>query len=59
MTDTPATTRSTGFPVDAPWIEVDTTDGYRPGLREMVAFVNAGGSRRQPQAADGVCEPDT
>ena len=26
--------------VDAPWIEVDTTDGYRPGLGEIVAFVN-------------------
>jgi predicted kinase len=29
--------------VDAPWIEVDTTDGYRPGLNEIVAFVNGGG----------------
>jgi predicted kinase len=28
--------------VDAPWMEVDTTDGYRPGLRQIVAFVNAG-----------------
>ena len=26
--------------VDAPWIEVDTMDGYRPGLAEIVAFVN-------------------
>ncbi|MGI5233398.1 AAA family ATPase [Actinoallomurus sp. CA-142502] len=26
--------------VDAPWIEVDTTDGYAPGLDEIVAFVN-------------------
>ena len=26
--------------VDAPWIEVDTTDGYAPGLRAIVAFVN-------------------
>jgi len=26
--------------VDAPWIEVDTSDGYRPGLSEIVAFVN-------------------
>jgi len=26
--------------MDAPWIEVDTTDGYRPGLGEIVAFVN-------------------
>ncbi len=29
--------------VDAPWIEVDTTDCYRPGLREIVAFVNGQG----------------
>ena len=29
--------------VDAPWIEVDTTDGYRPGLRGIVAFVNGQG----------------
>lgn len=27
--------------VDAPWIEVDTTDGYRPGLGQIVAFINA------------------
>ena len=27
--------------VDAPWIEVDTTDGYRPGLDELAAFVSA------------------
>lgn len=26
--------------VDAPWIEVNTTDGYRPALSEIVAFVN-------------------
>src|SRR5262249_34889706 len=26
--------------IDAPWIEVDTTDGYRPALEEIVAFVN-------------------
>jgi predicted kinase len=26
--------------VDAPWIEVDTTDGYDPGLDKIVAFVN-------------------
>jgi predicted kinase len=26
--------------VDAPWIEVDTTDGYRPGLGQIVAFIN-------------------
>jgi predicted kinase len=26
--------------MDAPWIEVDTTDGYRPGLAEIVGFVN-------------------
>ena len=28
--------------VEAPWIEVDTTDGYRPGLGEIVAFASAG-----------------
>jgi len=26
--------------VDAPSVEVDTTDGYRPALSEIVAFVN-------------------
>ncbi|MEY9967196.1 putative kinase [Streptacidiphilus sp. MAP12-16] len=26
--------------LDAPWIEVDTTDGYDPGLKDVVAFVN-------------------
>jgi predicted kinase len=26
--------------VQAPWIEVDTTDGYRPGLEEILRFVN-------------------
>lgn len=26
--------------VDVPWIEVDTTDGYRPWLSEIVAFVS-------------------
>jgi len=25
--------------VDAPWIEVDTTNGYRPGLGEILAFI--------------------
>jgi len=29
--------------VDAPWIEVDTTDGYRPGLGAVVAFVSGRG----------------
>jgi predicted kinase len=29
--------------VDAPWIEIDTTDGYRPGLEQIVAFINASG----------------
>jgi predicted kinase len=29
--------------VDAPWIEVDTTDGYRPELGAVVAFVNGRG----------------
>jgi predicted kinase len=28
--------------IDAPWIEVDTTDGYRPGLAEIARFVTAG-----------------
>jgi predicted kinase len=26
--------------VQAPWIEVDTTDGYQPGLDEIARFVN-------------------
>jgi predicted kinase len=30
-------------PMDAPYLEVDTTDGYRPGLEEIVAFVNGHG----------------
>ena len=29
--------------IDTPSIEVDTSDGYRPGLEEIVAF--AGGQR--------------
>jgi predicted kinase len=29
--------------VEAPWIEVDTTDGYQPELDEIVRFVNAPG----------------
>ena len=28
--------------IDAPSIDVDTTDGYRPRLGQIVAFVNAG-----------------
>ncbi len=28
------------FRPDAPCLEVDTTDGYRPGLGQIVAFVN-------------------
>ena len=28
--------------VQAPWIEVDTTDGYRPGLSDIVAFASSG-----------------
>jgi predicted kinase len=28
---------------NAPWVEVDTTDGYRPGLGKIVAFVNGPG----------------
>ncbi|GIE88618.1 AAA family ATPase [Actinoplanes regularis] len=37
-----------------PCIEVDTTDGYRPGLDEIVAFVNssAPGTDRTPGPAD-------
>ena len=31
--------------IDAPWIEVDTTDGYRPRLAEVIAFINGPGSR--------------
>lgn len=27
--------------VDAPWMEVDTTDGYKPGLQDIVAFAAA------------------
>jgi predicted kinase len=30
--------------MDAPSLEVDTTDGYRPGLDQIVAFVNRPGS---------------
>jgi predicted kinase len=26
--------------LDAPWIEVDTTSGYRPGIAQVVAFIN-------------------
>ena len=29
--------------VEAPWMEVDTTDGYQPGLEEIVRFVNSQG----------------
>jgi predicted kinase len=28
--------------IEAPWIEVDTTDGYRPGLPAIVAFASQG-----------------
>ena len=28
--------------IEAPWIEVDTTDGYRPGLPDIVAFASRG-----------------
>jgi predicted kinase len=27
--------------IDAPWLEVDTTEGYRPALSDIVAFVSA------------------
>jgi hypothetical protein len=26
--------------LDAPWIEVDTTSGYYPGIDQVVAFIN-------------------
>jgi predicted kinase len=26
--------------VNAPWIEIDTTDGYRPAVGQVVAFIN-------------------
>jgi hypothetical protein len=29
--------------VEAPWIEVDTTDGYKPRLADIVRFVNGPG----------------
>jgi predicted kinase len=29
--------------IDAPWIEVDTTDGYRAGFEQIVTFVNGPG----------------
>jgi deoxyadenosine/deoxycytidine kinase len=29
--------------IDAPYLEVDTTDGYRPALEEIVAFVDSHG----------------
>ncbi len=39
-----ATHRAFGRPkLDAPQMEVDTTDGYRPALNEIVAFVNGRG----------------
>jgi predicted kinase len=30
----------TRLSLDAPWIEVDTSSGYEPGLGEIVSFVN-------------------
>ena len=27
--------------LDAPWLEVDATDGYRPGFSEILSFANA------------------
>ena len=35
--------------VQAPWLEVDTTDGYKPGLDEIVRFVSG------PQASSRSC----
>ena len=29
--------------MEAPWIEVDTTDGYAPNLDDVVAFINGSG----------------
>jgi hypothetical protein len=37
--------------IDAPSLEVDTTDGYRPGLDQIVAFVN--GPARARDGTDG------
>jgi predicted kinase len=39
--------------IDAPWIEVDTTNGYRPGLQEIVAFVKGPGSMARDLAPPG------
>lgn len=39
------TDRHDGFDrvrLDVPELDVDTSDGYRPGLGEIVAFINAG-----------------
>lgn len=30
--------------MDAPSVEVDTTDGYAPGLETIVAFIHSGRS---------------
>jgi hypothetical protein len=27
--------------LDAPWIEVDTTSGYHPGIDQVTAWINA------------------
>lgn len=32
--------------VEAPWLEVDTTDGYRPSFGQILSFVNAEGQGR-------------
>jgi predicted kinase len=29
--------------VEAPWLEIDTTEGYEPGLDEIVRFINVPG----------------
>ena len=31
--------RSQRVALDVPWLEVDTTDGYRPALAEIASFV--------------------
>jgi predicted kinase len=35
--------------IDAPWLEVDTTDGYEPGLETIVAFLHGNHDLAQAQ----------